>query len=164
MNVPLTLCFHVLRSIDAHLFLCTLLQHMSEMHQLQAASTSSHSASLGWPVWGGQPRPDVGRTRRRHTFLQDQIVAAAPMLAAELQSCGSPKMWMQAQPGFDRASGNLGAAHCGHTASRGPAPAACLKSASYVQMTGGSPLPSVSRQGEGFRVILPGESQVAGKF
>ena len=50
-------------------------------------------------------------------------------------------------PAFDRASENLGAAPCGHTASRGPAPAACLKVPQMCKNAGGCPLPSFSRQG-----------------
>ena len=43
-------------------------------------------------------------------------------------------------PGSNRASENLGAAHCGHTASRGPAPATCLKALQMCQNAGGCPL------------------------
>ena len=39
--------------------------------------------------------------------------------------------------GSDRASENLGAAHCGHMASRGPAPTACLKVLQTCKSAGG---------------------------
>ena len=49
--------------------------------------------------------------------------------------------------GFDGASENLGAAHQGHTANRGPAPAACLQVLQKCTSTGGCPLPTLSRRG-----------------
>ena len=51
------------------------------------------------------------------------------------------------QPGFDRASEYLGAAHCEHTVSRGPGPAARLKVLQMCKNGRGCPLPSFSRQG-----------------
>lgn len=51
--------------------------------------------------------------------------------------------------GFDRASENLWAACCGHTANRGPAPPACLKILQMCKNAEGCPLPYVSRQGRG---------------
>ena len=50
-------------------------------------------------------------------------------------------------PGFNTASENVGAAHCEHTASRGPAPAGCLKVLQMCKIAGGCPLPSCRRKG-----------------
>ena len=58
-----------------------------------------------------------------------------------LLSCGP-------YPGFDRASGDMEAAHFGQTASRGPAPAACLNSTADVQTCQGQP-PAVFHQAGG---------------
>ena len=65
---------------------------------------------------------------------------------ASLSAAGSRKLAVMLA-GFDRAPEDLGSAHCGHTASRGPAPAACLKALQTCTIAGDSPLPFLSRQG-----------------
>ena len=56
------------------------------------------------------------------------------------------------QAGFNRASENLGAAHCGHMACRGPGPTEVLH---ICKIAGGCPLPSFGRQGR--RAQPPGD-------
>ena len=58
-----------------------------------------------------------------------------------------PVYWEVPCAGFDRASKNLGAPPCGHTASRGPPPAACLKVLQMCKNAGGCRLLSLTRQG-----------------
>ena len=70
-----------------------------------------------------------------------------------------PKLALrQCRPaGFERASENLGAAHCGHTASRGHAPVVCPKVLQMCKNGGGCPLPSYIRHGRGAQP--PGDSR-----
>ena len=84
-------------------------------------------------------------------------IRSSPTSSCLTPSCTSRRhrrsMYLQAgsrglNAGFDRASESLGPAHYGHTAGRGPAPAACLKGLQMWKNAGGSPLPSLSRQGQ----------------
>ena len=69
-----------------------------------------------------------------------------------------PKLCRHITTRFGRASENLGAAFCGHTPSRGPAPTACLKDDRCATMPGVAPCQFLVGRGKEFK---PGGVQKA---
>ena len=145
--------------------------HICQYHKIQAHGagcpvpcTDCQNHLTAW-LWAQPGEGDAAREAPQdpRSFHVIHVTAEMAPMAKVLPLAPLHLLsWTQLpQPGSDRASRNLGAAHCEHTVSREPAPAAYLKVLQMCRNARGQPL-AVFQQA-GAKGSAPGGSQGAVK-